>query len=159
MDHIWPPGVPLTRGVLFMLHGIYREVCNGLTKCWGSKIHLVVSSEFWKSVYVHSKQKLSLLSSFLFDFQGRNMNTAATATFSKISVLKLLVCEHIQFKSTQQINQFDDYLYPSVGKTFKIIKLQNLDCLIILWPPLPQVTFFLISKYTIINWNQPTSFH
>ena len=35
----------------FTLHDIYREVCKGLNKCWGSEIHLVVSSEFWKSVH------------------------------------------------------------------------------------------------------------
>ncbi len=28
----------------------YNEVCKGLTKCWSSKNHLVVSSEFWNSV-------------------------------------------------------------------------------------------------------------
>ncbi len=27
----------------------YCEVCKGLTKCWGSEIQFVVSSEFWKS--------------------------------------------------------------------------------------------------------------
>ncbi len=40
----------LTRGV-FNMHDIYREVCKNLTKCWNSKIHLVVSSVFWKSVF------------------------------------------------------------------------------------------------------------
>ncbi len=30
--------------------GSICEVCKGLTKCWGSEIRLVVSSEFWKSV-------------------------------------------------------------------------------------------------------------
>ena len=39
----------LTQGV-FNSKRIYHKVCKGLTKCWNSEIHLVVSSEFWKSV-------------------------------------------------------------------------------------------------------------
>ncbi len=33
------------------------EVCKRLTKCWSSKIPLVVSSEFWKSVGKNSEKE------------------------------------------------------------------------------------------------------
>ncbi len=41
---------------LLYLLDIPCEVCKGLTKCWGSKVHLVVSSKFYESVvfsYMH----------------------------------------------------------------------------------------------------------
>ncbi len=38
------------KDVLLYLLDSSSEVCKGLTKCWNSKNHLVVSSEFWKSV-------------------------------------------------------------------------------------------------------------
>ncbi len=54
----WPP---LAAGKF----SISRKMCGGLKKCWGSNVHLVVLSEFSKSIDIH----VSLWYKFYFFFE------------------------------------------------------------------------------------------
>ncbi len=64
------PRVPLTGFNLGSVaeessNDVYRGVCKSLTKCWDSEIHLVVSSEFWKSEVLLSSRAHWMVLPFL----------------------------------------------------------------------------------------------